>query len=75
MDCMMPIMDGFEATQTIRMTLDKQECLIVALSAMTHKADLEKGAQCGMDEFLTKPPQLDQLRDVIEKIFGLIKRN
>jgi CheY-like chemotaxis protein len=44
MDCMMPVMDGFKATQAIREIVDSQECTIVALSAMTHKADIEKGA-------------------------------
>lgn len=69
MDCMMPVMDGFQATQTIRESVSTQECMIVALSAMTHKTEIEKGAKCGMDEFLTKPPEIDRLRSVLGKIF------
>jgi len=58
MDCMMPVMDGFQATVQIRQILvdRRKECMIVALSAMTHKDEVEKGSVCGMDEFLTKPP-------------------
>jgi CheY-like chemotaxis protein len=39
---MMPVMDGFEATQTIRMILPKEACRIVALSAMTHQHEAQK---------------------------------
>jgi len=51
MDCMMPIMDGFEATQKIREMHGKEVCMIVALSAMAHYEDINKGVSCGMDEF------------------------
>jgi CheY-like chemotaxis protein len=44
--------------------------MIVALSAMTHKTEIEKGAKCGMDEFLTKPPEIDRLRFVLGKRFN-----
>ena len=36
----MPIMDGFKATEIIRQLVSKEECVIVALSAMTHKDDV-----------------------------------
>lgn len=42
MDCMMPVMDGFEATFAIRQILSRQACTIVALSAMMHTKDLER---------------------------------
>lgn len=67
---MMPVMDGFKATQAIREMVSSQECTIVALSAMTHKSEIEKGAQCGMDEFLTKPPEIDRLKFVLGKRFN-----
>ena len=51
MDCMMPVMDGFEATHAIRMILPKEVCTIVALSAMTHQHEAYKAKKSGMDEF------------------------
>lgn len=51
MDCMMPVMDGFEATQAIRMILPKETCTIVALSAMTHQHEASRAYKSGMDEF------------------------
>jgi hypothetical protein len=41
---------------------------------MTHKDEIEKGAQCGMDEFLTKPPKFELLKDVIERRFNGCRR-
>ena len=58
MDISMPIMDGFEATQTIRnstFTHNRNNIPIVALTAHAIKGDREKCIQSGMDEYLAKP--------------------
>ena len=53
MDCKMPIMDGFEATRAIRAF--NTEIPIVALSANALKGDKEKCLQAGMNDFISKP--------------------
>ncbi len=57
MDCMMPIMDGFDATIAIRQiysNLDlesNEQPLIVALSAVTRKEDIKRCLSVGMNSF------------------------
>lgn len=69
MDCQMPVMDGFEATKEIRKIegSGKRHTPIVALTASVLPQDREKCFAAGMDEFLTKPVSLDDIR-------GLLKR-
>jgi len=58
MDCNMPVMDGFQATQAIRemfKTNQKIQPCIVALTAYNTKKFEEKCFEAGMDRFLTKP--------------------
>jgi signal transduction histidine kinase/CheY-like chemotaxis protein len=64
MDCHMPVMDGYEAARRIR--LAGSTVPIVALTATTIS---ERGrcVESGMDDFLSKPIQPDQLRETIER--------
>ena len=53
MDMHMPVMDGHEATQTLR---DKgYDGLIVAVTASVMSADSEKALNSGCDEYIPKP--------------------
>lgn len=61
MDCHMPIMDGFEATQQIVKHLKDSRPYIVALTASTMKEDIEKCYHSGMDDFLSKPVVKEEL--------------
>jgi signal transduction histidine kinase/CheY-like chemotaxis protein len=68
MDCQMPVMDGYEATQRIRerekMTGAKR-MPIIALTANALRADVERCLAAGMDAHLGKPFNLGQLRAVV----------
>jgi signal transduction histidine kinase/DNA-binding response OmpR family regulator len=69
MDMRMPEMDGLAATRAIRAA----ECetgrhvVVVALTANVLEGDREACIEAGMDDFLTKPLQLDALRAVLER--------
>ncbi|MDO3387608.1 response regulator [Gilvimarinus sp. SDUM040013] len=77
MDCEMPEMDGFEATEAIR-DYEKRNALpattIVALTAHALQEHREAVFACGMDHFLCKPITLDSLTTALNKL-GLAPGN
>ena len=68
MDIQMPIMDGFEATKEIRKSSAKYANIpIVALTAGVMAEDLEKCLEIGMNDFLTKPVEYNDLVATLAK--------
>lgn len=67
-DLHMPEMDGFELTQHIR-TLESghKRIPIVALTANALKGEREHCLSTGMDDYLSKPAQLEDLRAMLDK--------
>jgi PAS domain S-box-containing protein len=70
MDLQMPEMDGFEATEYIRSTMNSK-IPIIALTADVTTVDLEKCKAVGMNDYLSKP--VDE-RLLYSKIIGLVKK-
>lgn len=67
MDCQMPVMDGFEATRRIRESEGNNKCTkIIALTAYAMKGDKEKCLEVGMNDYLSKPVNLDQVLDLLK---------
>src|SRR5260370_161291 len=73
MDCEMPEVDGYEATRRIRNpetgTLNPR-IPIVAVTANAMPGDREKCVRCGMDDYLAKPIEPDELAQVLAKWIG-----
>lgn len=73
MDCQMPRVDGFQATRSIREHEKSHELRrtpIVALSASLLNHERDRCIAAGMDDFLSKPAPIAQLRSVIERWTG-----
>ena len=72
MDCQMPELDGFEASQRIR-ELEAEGQIeghipIVALTANVVAGDRERCLAAGMDHYLAKPAQLHEVLDLLDQM-------
>ena len=66
MDCQMPVMSGFEATEAIR-ELPGGDVPIIAMTANAMTGDRERCLAAGMNDYLPKPVQKSDLERVLDK--------
>ena len=66
MDVNMPVMNGVDATKRIR-EKESGHTIIVALTANALKGDKERFIEAGMDDYLTKPIDIQQLDSILQK--------
>jgi signal transduction histidine kinase/DNA-binding response OmpR family regulator len=70
MDCQMPVMDGYDATQRIRLLDSKvlnRNIPIIAMTANSMEGDREKCLAVGMDDFISKPVNPSKLQEVLKR--------
>lgn len=65
-DVGLPDMNGFEVLSAIRGNPDYTKAPIFAISANAIPNDVERGLNAGFNEYITKPLDLDHLRNCIE---------
>jgi signal transduction histidine kinase/DNA-binding response OmpR family regulator len=72
MDIQMPGLDGLEVTRRLRAEPNARLALvpIIALTALAMPGDRERCLAAGATEYLAKPVQIDQLLQLIQKLFG-----
>ncbi|RKY18970.1 MAG: response regulator [Planctomycetota bacterium] len=69
MDMSLPIMDGWEATRTLKADAATAGIPVIALTAHAMQGDREKAIEAGCDDYDTKPVELPRL---LEKIGALL---
>jgi CheY-like chemotaxis protein/anti-sigma regulatory factor (Ser/Thr protein kinase) len=72
MDCQMPVMDGYEATEQIRERekaagTDRNPSVIIACTANGLESNRTKCIQAGMNDFLVKPIQCAHMEEALRK--------
>lgn len=72
MDVLMPEMGGIEATQKIRTTLPEPKCNvpIIACTAYAFKSEKQKCIEAGMNDYLAKPMNPDELYQKMQTLIG-----
>lgn len=71
MDVQMPVMDGYEATQTLR-SKGYTDLLIIGLSANAMKEDKALALKAGMNNYLTKPIKRDALAAMLKRYLNAV---
>lgn len=69
MDMQMPIMNGYDATRNIKKI--KSEIPVIAQTAYHYGEAYEEIMAAGCDDFVSKPIDIDGLKDIIEKFLFL----
>ncbi len=73
MDIMMPVMDGFEATKTIReyekLNNVEKPIHIIAMTANAMKGDRESCLEVGMNDYISKPFKAEELQSLLKSVF------
>ncbi|MDN3608918.1 response regulator [Vibrio ostreicida] len=67
MDCQMPVMDGYQATEFIRKNLDDHSIPIIAMTANVMERDKEKAKQVGMNDIIAKPIDVGAMFSTLAK--------
>ena len=71
LDVMMPGLDGWETAQRLRSDPKYADVKIMLLSARAQEADLRRGDQIGVDAYLTKPFDPDDLVSTVRRLAGV----
>jgi CheY-like chemotaxis protein len=73
MDIQMPEMDGYEATRCIRADVEKaNQPIIIAMTANALQGDRGKCIEAGMNDYMSKPIMIDEVRRIIIKWYEKI---
>ena len=70
MDMSLPVMDGWEATRTLKGDDATRAIPVVALTAHAMSTDREKALEAGCDAYETKPVDLPSLLESMERLLG-----
>lgn len=70
MDCQMPVMDGYAATEALReyeQENEKSHLSVIAMTANAMEGDEAKCLEAGMDDYVAKPVKLQSLKEVLSR--------
>ena len=70
MDMSLPLIDGWEATRTLKAAIETKHIPVIALTAHAMSTDRDKAMEAGCDDYDTKPIELPRLLGKMEALIG-----
>jgi CheY-like chemotaxis protein len=70
MDMSLPVMDGWEATRTLKAAEETRDIPVIALTAHAMSTDRDKALEAGCDDYDTKPIELTRLLSKMQVLLG-----
>lgn len=70
LDIMMPKMSGFEVCKRVKSDPNTRDILVVMVTALNETGDVERAAECGTDDFLTKPIDRRALVELVRNMLA-----
>ena len=75
LDIMMPKMSGFEVCKRIKGNPTTRDIMIVMVTALSETGDIERAAECGADDYLSKPIDRHALVQLVRNLLASKERN
>ena len=75
LDIMMPRMSGFEVCRRLKADPTTKQIAVVIVTALNEVGDIERGVDCGADEFLSKPINKLELLSTVKSLLRVSKLN
>jgi two-component system, cell cycle response regulator DivK len=70
MDAMLPVMDGWQATATLKSAPETKHIPVVILTALAMKPDRERSVQVGANAYIAKPCDPRRVVEEVRRIIG-----
>lgn len=74
MDMSLPVMDGWEATRTLKAAEETRDIPVIALTAHAMSTDRDRALEAGCDDYDTKPIELARLLGKMQLLLGAERR-
>ena len=73
LDVMMPLKDGYTVLREMRQAGLRESTRVLMLTAKATDADWARGYSLGVDDYVTKPFEVDELIDSVRKVLSMTK--
>ncbi len=70
LDIMMPKMSGFEVCKRLKADPKTRDIIIVMVTALSETGDIERAAECGTDDYISKPIDRKTLVDLVRSLLA-----
>ena len=70
LDIMMPKMSGFEVCKRVKADPNTRDIIVIMVTALNETSDIERAAECGSDDYLSKPIDRASMVDLVRKLLA-----